>query len=117
MDATPSPPILSKNLHPVWFSGVPQALGNNPLLVPILKAPPQAFAAETDGGSPDSLVDSAEKGGEGLWAGSELGLVTGFQTLNGARVTWVGGADAFSDDFAGQEITAYVSSKIDFKRY
>lgn len=97
--------ILSKNLAPVWFSGVPQALGNNPLLVPILHAPPQSFASEVDGGSADALVDSAEKGGEGLWAGSQLGVVTGFQTLNGARITWVGGADIFSDELAQKEIS------------
>ncbi|GLB35520.1 putative essential subunit of the N-oligosaccharyl transferase (OST) complex which catalyzes the transfer of a high mannose oligosaccharide from a lipid-linked oligosaccharide donor to an asparagine residue within an Asn-X-Ser Thr consensus motif in nascent polypeptide chains [Lyophyllum shimeji] len=110
-------PILSPNLHPVWFSGVPHALGNNPLLVPILRAPAESFAAETDGGSADALVDAAERGGEGLWAGSQLGLVTGFQTLDGSRVTWVGGAEVLSDEYARKEISKGVpSGNLQFNR-
>jgi len=105
-----SHPILSSNLHPVWFSGVPHSLGNNPLLVPILRAPAESFAAETDGGSADAIVDAAERGGEGLWAGSQLGLVTGFQTLDGSRVTWVGGVDVFSDEYARKEVSKGVPS-------
>lgn len=101
--------ILTPNLPPVWFSGVPHSLGNNPLLVPILRAPAESFAAEVDGGTADALVDASERGGEGLWAGSNLGLVTGFQTLNGARVTWVGGVDMFSDEYARKEISKSVS--------
>ncbi|KAF9533658.1 oligosaccharyl transferase beta subunit [Crepidotus variabilis] len=91
--------LQSRNNHPIWFSGSPHALGNNPLLVPILRAPVESFASEVDGGSPDAIVDSADKGGEGFWAGSQLGVVTGFQTLDGARVTWVGGVDVFSDEY------------------
>lgn len=82
----------------MWFSGVPYALSNNPLLYPILNAPPESFAAESD--SPSVLVEAAERGGEGLWAGSSMGLVTGFQTLDGARVTWVSGPEVFSNEFA-----------------
>ncbi|KAL4243900.1 Dolichyl-diphosphooligosaccharide--protein glycosyltransferase subunit WBP1 [Abortiporus biennis] len=98
-------PILSSNISPVWFSGVPFALQNNPLLVPILNAPAESFAsdAETDNGA-DALVEAAEKGGEGLWAGSQLGLVTGFQATSGARVTWVGGVELFSDEFAAKAL-------------
>jgi oligosaccharyltransferase complex subunit beta len=103
-------PFLTPNLPPVWFSGVPHSLGNNPLLVPILRASAESFAAEVDGGTADALVDASERGGEGLWAGSNLGLVTGFQTLNGARVTWVGGVDMFSDEYAQKEISKYVAS-------
>jgi len=102
--------ILSKNLAPVWFSGIPQSLGSNPFLVPILHAPPQSFASEVDGGSADALVDSAEKGGEGLWAGSQLSVVTGFQTLDGARVTWLGGADMLNDELAQKEISKGIKS-------
>ncbi|KAF9036846.1 oligosaccharyl transferase beta subunit [Panaeolus papilionaceus] len=102
--------IISKNIAPIWFSGIPQALGNNPLLVPILHAPAESFASDVDGGSPDALADSAEKGGEGLWAGSQLGVVTGFQTLNGARVTWLGGVDLLKDELAQKEISKGVKS-------
>lgn len=84
------------------------ALGSNPLIVPILNAPPSAFASEVDGGSADSLVDAAEKGGEGLWAGSRLGVVTGFQPKNGARVVWAGGVELFSDEYAQKEVTPSV---------
>ena len=97
--------ILSKNMPPIWFSGIPLAQGNNPLLVPILHAPAQSFASEVDGGSADAIVDAAERGGEGLWAGSQLSVVTGFQALNGARVTWVGGVDIFSDELAQKEVS------------
>ncbi|KAF8898247.1 oligosaccharyl transferase beta subunit [Gymnopilus junonius] len=102
--------ILNKDLPPVWFSGVPHAFGNNPLLVPILHAPAESFASEVDGGSADALVDAAEKGGEGLWAGSQLGIVTGFQALNGARVTWLGGVDLLTDELAQREVSNGVKS-------
>ncbi|KAI0628746.1 Dolichyl-diphosphooligosaccharide-protein glycosyltransferase subunit [Trametes polyzona] len=97
--------IITPGLSPVWFSGVPQALGTNPQLDPLLKAPPQSFAsdAESDSGA-DVLVEAAEKGGEGLWAGSQLSLVTGFQTLKNARATWVGGVELFSDEFINKEV-------------
>ncbi|KXN91992.1 Dolichyl-diphosphooligosaccharide--protein glycosyltransferase 48 kDa subunit [Leucoagaricus sp. SymC.cos] len=92
------------NKAPVWYSGTAMSVGNNPFIVPILNAPPYAFASEVDGGSADSLVDAAEKGGEGLWAGSQLGLVTGFQAMTGARVVWAGGVELFSDEFAQKEV-------------
>lgn len=103
-------PILTNGLQPVWFSGVPHALANNPLLIPILRAPPHSFAGELDSPA-DVLVEAAEKGGEGLWAGSQLGIVTGFQALNNARVTFVGSAELFSDDFAQKEVRPYVAVK------
>ncbi|MBH0115220.1 hypothetical protein I5E68_20035, partial [Novosphingobium sp. YJ-S2-02] len=34
-------PVLSPDLPPVWFSGVPFALGSSPHIVPLLRAPPQ----------------------------------------------------------------------------
>lgn len=97
-----------QSTDPIWFSGVPHALTNTPLLVPILRAPKESFASETDGGSPDAIADSVEKGGEGLWAGSQLGVVTGFQTLDGSRVTWVGGVNVFSDEYIQKESSKYV---------
>ncbi|KAI0747762.1 Dolichyl-diphosphooligosaccharide-protein glycosyltransferase [Daedaleopsis nitida] len=103
--------IISYNLQPVWFSGVPQSLGNNPMLVPLLKAPPQAFASDADGDSgADALVEAADKSGEGLWAGSSLSLVTGFQALSNARATWVGGVQMFSDEFIKKEVAKGVQS-------
>ncbi|KAJ3562443.1 hypothetical protein NP233_g9568 [Leucocoprinus birnbaumii] len=100
----PSSNLISTSKAPIWYSGTSFALSNNPLIVPILNAPPHAFASEVDGGSADSLVDATEKGGEGLWAGSSLGLVTGFQTRNGARIVWAGGVEMFSDEFAQKEV-------------
>lgn len=96
------PPVLTpSNKAPILFSGVPFLLGDNPQIVDILRAPAQSFASDTEsdrGG--DSVVEAAEKGGEGLWAGSQLGVVTGFQTRTGGRVLWTGGVSVFSDEFA-----------------
>ena len=99
---TPKPnAIVNAELAPVWFSGIPAALGSNPLLFPFLHAPAESFASDAaaDSGA-DLILEAADRGGEGLWAGSSLSLVTGFQTRNGGRVTWVGGVELFSDDFA-----------------
>lgn len=98
---TPQPNVIFDSaLPPVWFSGIPAALGNNPLLLPILRAPAESFASDAtvDSGA-ESVLEAAERGGEGLWAGSPLSLITGFQTRNGARATWIGGVELFSDYF------------------
>jgi oligosaccharyltransferase complex subunit beta len=96
---------LTPNTPPVWFSGIPFAHGNNPLLVPILHAPAESFAADTESdANADVVFDYAERGGEGLWAGSSLGIVTGFQTRDSARITWVGGVELFSDDYANKPL-------------
>lgn len=98
--------ILSPNTPPILFSGVPHAFGLNPFLVPILNAPPESFATDSDSDAgADTIVDAAEKGGEGLWAGSQLGVVSGFQTRNGGRALWVGGVELFSDEFADTEVS------------
>lgn len=109
----PLPVVLSKSINrdlPILFSGVPFYIGTNynPLLVPILSAPAESVATDTesDKSGADVLVDAAEKGGEGLWAGAELQVVTGFQARgrsgsgSGARVVWAGGVSLFSDEFA-----------------
>ena len=104
--AVPSNPILTPGTPPIWFSGIPFALGSNPLLFPILHAPAESFAADsTEDSGADALVDAADKGGEGLWAGSSMAIVSGFQTTNGARATWVGGVELFSDAFARKELS------------
>ena len=56
------------------------------------------------------MFDYAERGGEGLWAGSSLGIATGFQTRDNARITWVGGIDLFSDDYANKPLPSCVLS-------
>ena len=104
-------PLLTPNTPPVWFSGIPFAHGNNPLLVPILNAPAESFASDTDSdANADVVFDSFERGGEGLWAGSSLGLVTGFQTRDNARITWVGGVHLFSDDYANKPLPSCAKS-------
>ncbi|KAJ7577529.1 oligosaccharyl transferase beta subunit [Mycena floridula] len=109
IDVASSAPMLTKNTPPVWFSGLPFALGDNPLLVPILNAPPESFASDADSG-PDALVDASQRGGEGLWAGSQLSVAAGFQTIEGGRVAWVGGAELFSNKFANKEVSKGVKS-------
>jgi hypothetical protein len=52
-----------------------------------------------------------ERGGEGLWAGSSLGLVTGFQTRDNARITWVGCVQLFSDDYANKPLPSCVKPR------
>jgi len=91
----------------VLYSGTAYSLNGNPLQVPILRAPPEAYAVDTDTSSdenPESLVEAANKGGDGLWAGETLGVVVGFQARNGARVAWTGGVSLFSDKFAQANI-------------
>ncbi|THU76956.1 Dolichyl-diphosphooligosaccharide-protein glycosyltransferase 48kDa subunit [Dendrothele bispora CBS 962.96] len=110
IDVPSSSKILSSSSSPVWFSGVPFALGNNPLVFPILSAPAEGFAADSEGSTADALFDAADKGGEGLWAGSQLAVAAGFQALGGARATWVGGVELFSDEFAKKEISKGVKS-------
>jgi len=120
--------VLSSNVGgSIWFSGTAFALSSNPLLFPILHAPAESFVGDLSDASglvSDALADAAEKGGEGLWAGSSLAVVAGFQTLVGggtghgtdagsgleqqARVAWVGGASLFSDEFAKKQIVEKV---------
>ncbi|KIK59015.1 hypothetical protein GYMLUDRAFT_44753 [Collybiopsis luxurians FD-317 M1] len=122
--------VLTPGVGSVWFSGTPFALTPNPLLFPILRAPAESFAADLSDASglvSDALVDASEKGGEGLWAGSSLAVVAGFQTLIGggtghgldagpgedkqARVVWVGGPSLFSDEFANKKVVEKVKEE------
>lgn len=45
------------------------------------------------------IVDAFDKGGEGLWAGSGMGVVSGFIANGGARVAFTGGVEMFHEDF------------------
>lgn len=100
-----SSPILTPGIPPIWFTGAPHALGSTPMLVPILHAPAESFAADsTSDADSDALVSASEKGGEGLWAGSQMGLVTGFQTNVNSRVVFAGGVKMFSDEYARKEL-------------
>ncbi|ETW85207.1 hypothetical protein HETIRDRAFT_443433 [Heterobasidion irregulare TC 32-1] len=104
----PPHPILTPQTAPIWLSGVPHAFGNNPLLFPILKAPAESFAADSTADSAaDTLVEAAEKGGEGLWVGSALGVVTGFQTRDESRAM---GIKSGNEQFA-KDITAWTSQE------
>lgn len=52
----------------------------------------------------DAVVEAADKGGEGLWTGSKMSVVSGFQAIYGARVAFVGGVKLFSDEYAKAEV-------------
>ena len=68
---------------------------------------------DTDSGA-DVLFDAAERAGEGLWAGSTLGIVTSFQTRDdSARVTWVGGLELFSDAYVNKPLPSCVELSCD----
>ena len=68
-----SDPIHSSTSAPIWFSGIPQALRPHPFLVPILYAPLESYASDaTSDDGANELVDVADKGDEGLWAGSQM---------------------------------------------
>ncbi|KAG2360434.1 Dolichyl-diphosphooligosaccharide--protein glycosyltransferase subunit WBP1 [Suillus spraguei] len=100
-----SSPILTPGIPPIWFTGAPHALGSTPMLVPILRAPAESFAADsTSDADSDALIAASEKSGEGLWAGSRMGLVTGFQTKVNSRVVFAGGVKMFSDEYAKKEL-------------
>lgn len=84
-----------------------------PTHVPTLNAPEESLAADSDSAT-NIFADATEKD---LWAGSRLGVVSGFQALSSARVTWVGRADLFSDKFTSKEISKGVKSgNIQFAR-
>ncbi|KAG8911485.1 oligosaccharyl transferase glycoprotein complex, beta subunit [Tulasnella sp. 418] len=103
-------PLLTPKISPVVFEGIGYGLSDNPLLFPILNAPAESFCADsTNDKGADVIVEAAEKGGEGLWAGSKLAVVSGFQTKNGARALFAGGVKMFSNEFADTEVS-YVAT-------
>ncbi|KAF8602786.1 Dolichyl-diphosphooligosaccharide-protein glycosyltransferase 48kDa subunit [Ceratobasidium sp. AG-I] len=100
-----SHPLVTPNLPPILFSGTSFSLDNNPQVFSILRAPAESFAADSDDdASAESVAETADRGGEGLWAGSSMSVVAGFQVAGGARATWVGGVSLFSDEFAKAEV-------------
>lgn len=75
------------------------------MLFPIISAPAESFATDTTKDEEaDILVEATGKGGEGLWAGSSMAVVAGFQTKSGARVVFTGGVEMFSDKSAKETI-------------
>ena len=71
----------------------------------MLDVPQESFATNTaDDGRASVLVDVAEKGGEGLWAGQSLGGVSGFQTMANTRALWLGGVDMLTDAFMNKDL-------------
>lgn len=97
--------ILTSGTAPVLFNGINFAMSPNPMLFPIINAPPESFATDTTkDDEAEILVESSIKGGEGLWAGSSMGVVAGFQTKSGARIVLAGSIDMFSDKFATSKL-------------
>lgn len=77
----------------VAFRGNGHTLGNSPLIHPILQASRTAY-------SYDPTEESIKS--ENPWsAGQQLYLTSGFQARNNARITFVGSAEAFNDEFQG----------------
>lgn len=75
----------------VAFRGTGHTLGNSPLIQPILKASRVAYTC-----NPAEEIEQSEN----PWsAGPQLWLASGFQARNNARITFVGSADSFSDEF------------------
>lgn len=75
------------------------------MLFPIINAPAESFATDTTKDEEaDVLVEASGKGGEGLWAGSNMAVVAGFQTKSGARVVFTGGVEMFSDKFINGQL-------------
>jgi oligosaccharyltransferase complex subunit beta len=106
-------PILTTTqpFSTVLFSGIPFSLSTSPLIMPALHAPRESFATDTDTDAGfDVIVDAAEKGGEGLWAGSTLATVVAFQAVSGARITWAGGVSVFGDEFANSGSVKWAAS-------
>ncbi|KZO95106.1 Dolichyl-diphosphooligosaccharide-protein glycosyltransferase 48kDa subunit [Calocera viscosa TUFC12733] len=81
----------------ILYHGISHLRSSNPLLVNFLNAPPTSYAADPLEPA-DAVVEAAASGGEGLWAGGRMGLVTGFEVLlGGGRAMWVGSLDLFAD--------------------
>jgi len=97
--------ILTSGTAPILFNGINFAMSPNPMLFPIISAPAESFATDTTkDDEAEILLEASNKGGEGLWAGSSMGVVAGFQTKSGARVVWAGSVDMFSDKFAAGKL-------------
>ncbi len=60
------------------------------------------------------MADAADKDDKGLCAGCQLDVVSSFQALSDARVTWIGSVDFFYDKFANKEISKYVYALLSF---
>jgi oligosaccharyltransferase complex subunit beta len=100
-----SHPRLLSLLQAFQFGSPVPHMHSATMLVPILRAPAESFAADsTDDSGADGIVDATEKGGKGLWAGSQMALVTGFQTNVNSRVVFAGGIDLLSDEYARKEL-------------
>ncbi|ORY84936.1 dolichyl-di-phosphooligosaccharide-protein glycotransferase subunit [Protomyces lactucae-debilis] len=92
LDGFVKSPILSSEVvkgAPVIFKGVGHALGNSPLLQPILQADSTAYSYDTK---------EEFEAAEAPWvAGKQAYLVSALQARNNARVVVAGSVDLFSD--------------------
>lgn len=95
-----TPPVLRhKNAQAsILFEGVPFYTNSNPQLFSILHTPAESFASDANSGegakdsagAASAVVESAEKGGEGLWAGESMSVVAGFVVKgSGARLVFI----------------------------
>ncbi|CAG7846645.1 Dolichyl-diphosphooligosaccharide--protein glycosyltransferase 48 kDa subunit Short=Oligosaccharyl transferase 48 kDa subunit; AltName: Full=Oligosaccharyl transferase beta subunit 1 {ECO:0000312/WormBase:T09A5.11}; Flags: Precursor [Serendipita indica DSM 11827] len=101
----PDSSVVKSTSSPILFSGINFGISTNPMLFSIVNAPAESFATDTTKEEEaEILIESANRGGEGLWAGSAMSVVAGFQTKSGARVVWAGGVDMFSNDFASSTL-------------
>ncbi|KAG1890023.1 Oligosaccharyltransferase 48 kDa subunit beta-domain-containing protein [Suillus subluteus] len=100
-----SSPILTPGIPPIWFTGAPHAPGSTPMLVPILRAPAESFATDsTSDADSNALVSASKKMAKVSGQGSQMGLLTGFQTNVNLCVVFAGGMKMFSDEYARKEL-------------
>lgn len=96
----------------ILYKGAAHAYTSPPphSLYKILSAPSTSFSVDSDALASDKshvmIVDTFEKGGEGLWAGSGMGVVSGFISNGGARIGVVGGVEVFSDGFVNRLLSS-----------
>lgn len=103
----PSPKALRPGLQDLFNVGqslvVPRAVGQllgnaNPLLTPIVRAPPTAYTYDP--------TEEQTNMDELFAAGAQLSLVTAFQARNSARLTVVGAIEMFKNEWMTSTATA-----------
>lgn len=93
-------PTTKRINKPVRYSGLAHTTIDLPLLLPLLRAPPTAYAIEKRDGSEVSPVENGPHA-----VGEQAKLVTGFQTRLNSRAVWSGSVELFSDNFWSDDTT------------